>query len=108
MSGGSSQWSASGPSGSCTEKELIIPAWANGFSGQLAAWLSHAEVPGRLGTGPAAFGVVGADGDPVPCGALLLRDLFCQIDDLGVDSGFLDRVNTLVRAVGWLDNTALG
>jgi hypothetical protein len=40
--------------------------------------------------------------DPVPCGALLVRGFFCQVDDLGVDSGFLDRINALLLAVGWL------
>ena len=37
-----------------------------------------------------------------------LRGFFCQVDALGVDGGFLDRVNALLLAVGWLYNTALG
>ena len=50
-SAGSSQWSASGRSGSCTEKELITSARAQRRHRQLPSCPPHAEMRARQGAG---------------------------------------------------------
>jgi hypothetical protein len=62
MSVGSSRWSASDPSASCTEKELITSAWPNAVVGQLLSCPLHAEMLVRKGRGGAASQWPGADG----------------------------------------------
>ena len=57
-SAGSSQRPASGPSGSCTGKQLITRAWVQCRHRAAAAWLLHAEMFDCQGGGEVAFGVL--------------------------------------------------
>ena len=62
-SAGSSQWSASGPSGSCTEKQLITSAWAqSAVIGSCLRGSYMRKCPLVRERGGVAFGWPGADG----------------------------------------------